>query len=67
MPSVESKLLDEIERLSGLRAQYASLRGTPDPVIAMMTAAINRAKQAILADDPLAIITALRDLEGFPG
>jgi hypothetical protein len=71
MPSVGSKLLDEIERVSGLRAQYESLRGTPgvnvEWVIGRSTAAIDRAKQAMKSDDPAEAIAALRDLEGFTG
>jgi hypothetical protein len=67
--SVGGELLNEIERVSGIRQAYISLRGTPfcnvEPAILMMTAAIGKAKAALQSEDVASAISALEDLRGF--
>lgn len=67
--NVAEKLAREIARVTELRGQYESLRGLPQvnvaPALAMMNAALERAKRAAGLDDTLAQIAAVHDLEGF--
>jgi hypothetical protein len=67
--SVGAELLNEIERVSGIRQLYISLRGTTfcnvEPAIRMMTTAIGEANIALQSDDVASAICALEDLRGF--
>lgn len=67
--NVAEKLAREIARVTELRGQYESLRGMPqvnvEPAIAMLNAALERAKRAAGLDDALTQIAAVLDLEGF--
>jgi hypothetical protein len=69
--SVGTELLNEIERVSAKRESWKAYAQRPGiavscaPVIAMMTRAIGRAKEAVQSDDPAEVIRALEDLRGF--
>lgn len=67
--SVGLNLIDEIERVSGLRETYKILRGmrgvNVEPAILLMISAIERAKDAIASDDAAEAMTALAGLDGF--
>lgn len=69
--SIGIKLIDEIERVAALRAQYEAVRGmrgvNVEPAIFMMSQAIDRAKAAIADGDAVIALTALADLEAFTG
>ena len=67
--SAQEKLLNEIERVTKIRAQYEQMDGMPQlnvrPAIAMMTISIDSAKAAAASNDALTVIQALKDLEGY--
>ena len=69
MVTVGTKLLHEIERVSGLRQRYRDLDGRPGinvkPVLFLMDRTISEAKDAIHSDDPARAIAAMNELEGF--
>lgn len=71
MSTVGSELLNEIERVSAKRERWKSYAASMGqmgnflPGVAMMTAAIDEAKRAVISDDPAAAIRALADLRGF--
>jgi hypothetical protein len=63
------KLVEEIERVSGLRSRYESLRHMPQVNVGFatgaMTAALNRAKDAVNSGNTTAMINSLQDLRSF--
>ena len=69
--NVAEKLSREIARVTELREQYKSVAGLPGvncaPVLAMISAALDRAHRAAGVDDALGQIAAVKELEGFTG
>ena len=67
--NLQERLVNEIERVSVLRERYRGLLVMPGInvklAIAMMTSSIEFAKKAASLSDPLTIMGAIRDLEGF--
>jgi hypothetical protein len=68
--SVASELLNEIERVSAKRGRWRGYAGLAPkanfgPAIMLMTIAIDNAKKAIMGEDPVAAIAALRALRDF--
>ena len=69
--SVVTALLDEIERVAGMRARWkghareSGVQGPAALTLLLMTAAINAGKKAIAEDDAVIAILALQDLRGF--
>jgi hypothetical protein len=63
------RLVEEIERVSGLRSQYESLRHLPQVNVGFatgaMTVALDRAKDAMRSGDTGAMINSLESLRSF--
>jgi hypothetical protein len=73
MASVGTELINEIERVAGKRARYeqyandlpADCRAGMALSIAVMTAALQEAKEALRGDDPVRAIRAMEALKDY--
>ena len=67
--NIAEKLAREISRVTEIREHYEALRHMPNvivaPQIAMMTATLEDAFAAARSNDPVHVIRALANLEGF--
>jgi hypothetical protein len=63
------KLVEEIERVSGLRSRYESLRHLPQVNVGFatgtMTVALDAAKDAVRSGNTTAMINSLQSLRSF--
>jgi hypothetical protein len=63
------KLVEEIERVSGLRSRYESLRHLPQANVGFatgaMTVALDAAKDAVRSGNATAMINSLQSLRSF--
>ncbi len=63
--NVAEKLAREIRRVAGLRHHYEEIGEAGKFATIMMDAALEQACKAIGSGDPIAMIAAGQDLEGF--
>ena len=63
------KLSREVERVTTIKAHFEELRSMPnvivEPQIIIMQASLERAHKAAGSNDPLQVMQAIGDLEGY--